>query len=340
MGKPPEKLFESDAYYFYMRIRVSFILKDGFVPTIQKKNSFLFLQNAYLKCSKMMDFKTKDYVGNLTMIELTLTKDDFIVFQQHYIIKKIEYLDYIEFMTASELFDRYIEKFAKIKRESKGAVRNLAKLFQNNLYGQMAKGTNSSFKKVSDREFSLTGGLDFDIVQGNSKKVVNIAIGAAITAKARRYQIETIQNNYSRFVYSDTDSLHCIGRPEDFVGRIHDNEYGAYKIEATWKRAKYVRQKTYIEEWDQDQIDRDILELAARCEKTGLDFNVESRRYFDEKEYINICAAGMTPEQKKRFRIEYDFDDFRPGLTISGGKLKPVNVAGGVILTEVDFTIR
>lgn len=340
LGRPEQRMFESDEYYFYMRIRVSFILKDGFVPTIQKKNSFLFLQNAYLKCSKVMDFASGKYVGNLTMIELTLTKDDWLVFEKHYEIRKIEYIDYISFMTASELFDRYIKKFAKIKQESKGAVRNLAKLFQNDLYGQMAKGTNSSFKMVSDRDFTLTGGLDFDIIQGNSKKVVNIAIGAAITAKARRYQIETIQNNFDRFIYSDTDSLHCAGRPEDFVGKIDSKIYGAYKIEATWRKAKYVRQKTYIEEWDQNQIDADIRDLAAKCEKTGADFNLESRKYFEEKRYLNICAAGMTPEQKQRFRNEYSFEDFRPGLTIKGGKLKPVSVPGGVILIDVDFTIR
>lgn len=340
IGRPEQKMIESDQYYFYMRIRVSFVLKPGFVPMIQKKNSFLFMQNAYLKYSKAMDFRTKDYVGDLTMIELTLTKDDWIVFCEHYEIKKIEYLDYIEFMTCTGLFDRYIKKFAKIKQESKGAVRNLAKLFQNDLYGQTAKGTNSSFKMVNTADFTLSSGLEFEIVHGDDKKVVNIAIGAAITAKARRYQIETIQKNFDSFIYSDTDSLHNLGRPSDFVGRIDDKAYGAYKIESTWKRAKYVRQKTYIEEWDQDQIDRELRDISAKCEKAGLDPGPEIRRYFDEKRYINICAAGMTPEQKQRFRNEYSFDDFKRGLTIKGGKLKPLSVKGGVILIDVDFTIK
>lgn len=339
-GRPSKEMIESDEYYFYMRVRVSFELKPGFVPTIQKKNSFLFMQNAYLKCSKVMDFRTKDYVGNLTMIDMTLSKDDYIVFCNHYNIRKIEYLDYISFMTATELFDPYIEKYAKIKQESKGSVRNLAKLFLNDLYGQTAKGTNSTFKIVTTRDFTMTSGLEFDLVHGNDKAVVNIAIGAEITAKARRYQIETIQANYSRFRYSDTDSLHCVGDPSEFVGKIDDKEFGAYKIESTFKRARYVRQKTYIEEGDQRQIDSDIADLASKCEKTGADFNLEAKRYFDEKRYINICAAGMTPEQKQRFRNEYDFDDFRPGLTIHGGKLKPFSVTGGVILTEVDFTIK
>lgn len=303
-GRPERKYEESNSFYFYMRIRVAFEVKEGFVPTIQKKNSFMFLQNAYLTSSRIMDYKTKRYVGKPLLIDLTLSKDDWIVFQRHYKILQIEFLDYILFMTSTGVFDEYIEGYAKIKQESTGATRSLAKLFQNNLYGQMAKSTNSSFKIVKEGSPEL----DFSVIHGNNKKPVNIAIGAAITAKARRYQIETIQANISRFCYSDTDSLHCTGNPEDFVGKIDDKIYGAYKIETRWNRARFVRQKTYIEELTDGTL--------------------------------NICAAGMTPAQKDTFRKEYKFEDFREGLTIKGGKLKPVPVEGGVILFDVDFTIR
>ena len=163
---------------------------------------------------------------------------------------------------------------------------------------------NSSYKIVKE----LNAPLSFGMVEAHNKKVVNIAIGAAITAKARFYQITNIQKNLSRFCYSDTDSLHCVGSPSDFVGRIDDKEYGAYKIETEWKRAKFLRQKTYIEELNDG--------------------------------YLNICAAGMTPEQKEIFRREHDFEDFKRGLTIKGGKLKTKAVEGGVILEEVDFTIK
>ena len=303
-GKPSKVAFTDDSYYFYMRVKVSFKVRDGYVPTIQKKNSFLYLQNAYLESSSMMDYKTGKYIGKPRIIEMTFSKDDFILFCEHYKILKIEYLDHIEFRTSTGIFDEYIEEFAKIKRESKGAVRTLSKLFQNNLYGQMAKSDNSSYKLVKNGG----GGLAFEIVEAHNKKTVNIAIGAAITSKARFYQITNIQKNITRFCYSDTDSLHCIGDPSEFVGRIDETEYGAYKIENQWNRAKFVRQKTYIEELTDGTL--------------------------------NICAAGMTPEQKDKFRREYTFEDFKRGLTIKGGKLKPKAVEGGVILEEVDFTIN
>ena len=305
-GKPEEKDIINDNIYFYMRVNVSFTLKNGYVPTIQKKNSFLYKANAYLKSSAMMDFKTGKYVGKPRMIEMTFSKEDWILFTRHYNIIQIEYLDYIKFMTAPNLFDRYVKEYAEIKQNSKGATRSLAKLFSNSLYGQMAKSDVSSFKILKDE--NEDGGLSFGIIEGHDKKVVNIAIGAAITSKARFYQINTIQDNIDRFLYSDTDSLHCLGRKEYFIGKIDDKIYGAYKIEAEWTKAKYVRQKTYIEEF-----------------KDG---------------FINICAAGMTPEQKQKFRETKKFNDFKVGLFIEGGKLKPKSVKGGVILEEVDFTIR
>ena len=316
-GKPEEKYLTNDNYYFFIRFLTVFELKKGFVPTIQIKNSFIYKPNVYMRSTRLIDFKTEQEKGKLLEVELTLTKDDYILFLKHYDIKSIKYLDYIIFTTADHLFDEYIEKYAEIKRNSKGATRSLAKLFQNNLYGQMAKSSNSSYKVVK----SVENGLVFEIVKDNSKKVVNIAIGSAITAKARFYQITTIQNNIERFCYSDTDSLHCIGKPEDFIGKIDDKEYGAYKIEGTWNRAIFLRQKTYIEDLIIPENQR---KYCSNC-----------------KQHCNwnICGAGMTAEQKQVFRETHDFTDFKVGLTITGGKLRPVSVKGGVILEDADFTI-
>lgn len=303
-GKPPIDREESEQYYFYIRVKVSFILRNGYVPTIQKKHTLFYKQNVYLESSAIMDFATGLYKGKPLKIEMVFSKDDWVIFQEHYKILEIEYLDYIEFMTGDGIFDEFIKKFAKIKQETTGASRKLAKLIQNSLYGKTATSTNSSFKILTGEDQSV---LNFGIVAANSKKPLNIAIGACITAKARRYQIETIQNNYERFCYSDTDSLHCTGNPNEFNGKVDDKIYGAYKIEAEWIKARYVRQKTYIE----------ILKNGD----------------------LNICACGMTDAQKEWFRNNKSFDDFNIGLSIPNGKLKPKLVEGGVILEEVGFTM-
>ncbi len=307
-GRAEEKHIENDSYYFYCRIRVAFKIKKGYVPTIQVKNSFMFSQNEYLTTSAVHDPKTEKPIGRPQEIEITLSKDDYILFIEHYQILSIEYLDYILFMTAKGVCDEYIKFFERVKVEAtetgNTGERTQAKLFSNNLYGQFSKSRNSSFKLAEIEN----GTTRYTYIEAYDKKPVNIAIGACITAHARFYQIQTIQNNIDRFIYSDTDSLHCIGDPEDFVGETHESRYGAYKIENTWKRGIFVRQKTYIEENDDG--------------------------------YLNICCAGMTDKQKEYFRNHHKFEDFKTGLFIPGGKLIPVRVPGGVILEEVDFTLN
>lgn len=308
-GKVPENYIVNDSYYFYARVLVSFRVRPGFVPTVQKKHTFMFLGNLYLEESRVYNSKEKQYVGDFQKIEMTFAKDDYILFFRHYEILDFEPLDYIVFSTADGLCDSYIERMARIKIEATEAGnkcnREIAKLFSNNLYGQFSKGNNSSFKVA---EIGEDGATHYTTIEEHNKKVNNIAIGAAITAHARYYQINTIQNNFDIFCYSDTDSLHCIGTPDKFKGRIDHAEYGAYDIENRWTRARFVRQKTYIEE--------------------------------NASGGWTICAAGMTEKQKDIFRETHDFNDFRPGLKINGGKLQPSRVPGGVILKNVDFTLN
>lgn len=308
-GEVPEKMVIEDSYYFYARIRVSFRLKPGYVPTIQQKKSFMFASNLYLESSQVYDTKNGEYIGNYQEIEITLAKDDYILFFDHYDVLTFQALDYIAFHTMPGLCDFYIRDLSKIKIEAtengnKG-IRTISKLFQNNLYGQFAKGNNSSFKLAGCEK---DGPLSYSVIPEHNKKVNNIAIGAAVTAHARFYQINTIQRNYDIFLYSDTDSLHCIGAPQRFKGEIDSTKYGAYDIENQWIRARFIRQKTYIEE-----------SLSGK---------------------LTICCAGMTQKQKDYFEKHYAFEDFKTGLSIIGGKLQPQRVRGGVILKNVDFTVK
>lgn len=308
-GKPEEKYIENENYYFYSRIKVSFVVRSGYIPTIQVKNSFMYAQNEYLTSSAIHDPKNEKPTGKPKEIEITLSKTDYILFIQHYKILSIQYLDYILFTTAKGICDEYIKEFEKIKinatENNNTGERTLAKLFSNNLYGQFAKSNNSSFKLAVMGESEE---LNYTYIEEYEKKPVNIAIGASITAYARFYQIQTIQNNLKNFIYSDTDSIHAIGKPDSFKGKIHDTQYGAYKIESIWIRGKFVRQKTYIEEF--------------------------------ENGFYNICCAGMTEQQKQFFREHHSFEDFETGLVIHGGKLIPKRVKGGIILKEVDFTLK
>ena len=120
------------------------------------------------------------------------------------------YGDLLGFLVEVGIFDEYINKYAKIKKESKGALRELAKLFLNNLYGKLGS-TDSSFKIAYVKEDKSIG---FMQVVENEKKPGYIAIGSAITSYSRNFTIRDAQKNYygenkRGFIYADTDSIHC-----------------------------------------------------------------------------------------------------------------------------------
>ena len=113
------------------------------------------------------------------------------------------------------MFDPYIDKYAAIKMSSKGAKRESAKLFLNNLYGKLASSTDSSFKVAYVKE---DGSLGFYTVAEHEKAPGYIPCGSAITSYARNFTIRAAQANYDHFIYSDTDSIHCNMNPLDVKG--------------------------------------------------------------------------------------------------------------------------
>lgn len=318
-------------YYYFIRLKTRFKLKEGMLPFIQIKNNILYPRNEMLTTSDVRDRKTGKYYSRLRngdevieMIpELTLTCTDYELFKKHYDLYDTEILDGCYFRTEIGMFDRYICRYKEQKMVSKGAKREQAKLFLNNLYGKMATNDTSSFKIAYIRE---NDSLGYFTVEEHSKKVGYIPVGSAITAYARRFTITSAQENYhgvdkKGFIYADTDSIHCDLDPSELKGiTIHDKNFCAWKIENRWDKAIFVRQKTYIEH------------------------NTHADEQPLEKPYYNIKCAGMGKRVKDKFNAELKAEtkvltDFKPGLCISGN-LKAKNITGGILLVEQDYKMR
>ena len=149
--------------YFFVRFECRFKIKPGFLPFVQEKNTGLYRINEMLTTSDVF-YRGKYYDKYITSdgqikpakILLTMTQTDFDLFQRHYDITDLKIFDGCYFDAMAGLFDIYINKYKKIKQNSSGAVRTLAKLFLNNLYGKMATSTDSSFKiAFSDPETKI-----------------------------------------------------------------------------------------------------------------------------------------------------------------------------------------
>ena len=335
--------------YFFIRIKTRFYIKENKLPFIQVKGNLLYNGREMLETSDIYDAETDtyckeilDFNGDLvsTRVELTLTMTDYYLLKEHYDLVDFEILDGVWFYTEIGIFDRYIEKYKKIKTVSTGAKRELAKLFLNNLYGKMATSTDSSFKVAYVKEDKSIGFLP---VLANDKKPVYIPIGSAITSYARNFTIRTAQKNYygvdkRGFIYADTDSIHCdldVSELKDVP--VHDSAFCHWKLEALWDKGIFVRAKTYIEHVTHENLKP--VEPYNNIKCAGMPQKC--------KDLLNLSLEGYTEEEyealkdveKKFVKTKRTFKDFKRGLIVPS-KLRPKRINGGIILCDTTYEMR
>lgn len=365
IGKPtfwkgnfiPDKALEDDKY-FYIRIKTRFYIKPNKLPFIQIKSSLLYKGTECLESTDVYDHTTGKYYshytdidGNIqdTRVELTLTMTDYYLLLDQYELVDFEIIDGCWFYTQIGIFDEYIDKYKKIKQESKGALRELAKLFLNNLYGKMASSTDSSFKYAFLKEDSSIG---FYPVREKNKKAGYIPVGSAITSYARNFTIRTAQANYygvdkAGFIYADTDSIHCDLPPEEIKGiKVDDVAFCCWKLESCWDKAIFVRQKTYIEHATHEnleplEIPYNIIKCAGmpqRC-KDLLDLSFQENKcaVYNENKYTPEEIEFLFDNNKKPIKRTYD--DFKVGLKVPS-KLMPKRIVGGTLLVETTYEMK
>jgi len=351
---PDEALMENR--YYFVRIRTRFKIRPNYLPFIQMKGNLLYRQTESLKTSDIYNKKTGKYDryyidvnGNKVeaICEITMTMTDFELFKEHYIIDYLEILDGCWFYARRPyfLFETYIQKYKKIKQESTGALRELAKLFLNNLYGKLASSTNSSYKVARLRE---DGSLGFITEIAHDKEPGYIPIGSAITSYARNFTIRAAQKNYygtnkAGFIYADTDSIHCDLPPEKIKGvKLHDTEFCCWKMESQWDIGLFVRQKTYIEHVVAENM-KPVEEayytvkcagMPERCKQLFLHSVLQDVNLEDEDE-----RKKYTEEEIKFIKVKRTIEDFNIGLKVPS-KLVPVHIKGGVVLSPTTYEMR
>lgn len=305
------KYEEDKLYKLYIQcITCSFEVKKGMIPTLQIKNNPSFVPNEYVKSSD----------GDL--VTLVLTNVDFDLFFSHYNVYDITYHGGWKFKALKGLFNNYIdywtERKINAKKENNNVLYIISKLMLNSLYGKF--GLNP---KVRGKIPYLNdeGVVKYKLTDMEIRNAIYIPVATFITSYARRKTITTSQaikdytiNKYHKdyYIYSDTDSIHLLEMPDDELAQfvdIDDFRLGAWKIESKFTRGKYIRQKCYIEEYE---------------------------------DKLNVTIAGLP----KKLGKYVNFKNFNKGMTILASdedkehKLSFKHVKGGVILVDTDFTIK
>lgn len=337
--------YEVDKVYdlYIQNLCCSFEIKEGKIPTIQLKNSRFFLGNEYLTSS------------NNEIVSLTLTNIDLELFFENYNVYDLTYFDGYKFRSKKGFFNEYIEKYIKIKNDAtisgnKG-MRTIAKLMLNSLYGKFALSLETTNKKPYLEE----NVVHYVNQEKEERDGLYIPVGAFITAYAREKTIRASQAikdysikkyNKDLYVYSDTDSIHTLLSIEECkkILNIDDVKLGFWKHENTFKKGKYIRQKTYVNENYNNELEITCAGMPKKCifKKTIKRFNLKkynfvSKEKIKTKKYKRSYYFLVNNTSKK---IEkFTLDKFKKGFSC-GGNLQYKHVEGGVLLVDDGFTIK
>lgn len=305
----PDKLYN----LYIQNITCQFRIKKGMIPTIQIKNNLSFVPTEYLSSS------------NGESINLTLTNVDLKLFLEHYDIYDISYNWGWKYKSSTKIFKRYIDYWNELKvkatKEGNKPLRTIAKLMLNSLYGKFAASPEGR-SKIPYLDNNI---VKYKLSELEERTAYYLPISIFITSWARDKTIRSAQAVYHRFIYADTDSLHLEGTdiPENLL--ISDTELGKWKIESTFKRGKYLRQKCYIE---------DVVTPEDEIEKFKKE-NPECLHLVSKDSIINIVCAGMPKGCYKNVTWEnFDYG------SVFDGKLGVKHTDGGIVLVDTTFTIK
>ena len=291
---------QDDMYPLYViQFKCDFHLKPNHIPTVQLKKNSSFAFNEYVEDSKG-EYPT-----------MTMTSVDLKLFLEHYEVEDLVYIGGYKYMSSTNMFTSYIDYWMNVKEDAvknkNKAMKSIAKKMLNTLYGKFATTLEcrSKIPMYDEKENKIK----YRYGQYEHRDGVYLPVGTFVTSYGRNFTIRSAQKNYERFMYADTDSQHLEGKEIPTNLQIHDSKLGFWALEFEFIRARYLRQKTYIEEGKEPDED---------CEP-----------------YLNITCSGMP----SRCYENVTFDNFKFGQVFNG-KLAKKSVSNGIILEETTFQLK
>lgn len=243
----PEEIKKSreGEYYYFIRVKMSFDIKPGHFPFLQKRGDFTYRITDYMTTSDMtiINKKTGEEYKMKAMPEFILSQTDWEMVQRHYDIHNYEIIDGVVFRTCRCIFKDFVNHYYTIKQQASESgdtgTKRVAKMIINGAIGGLAKRPtriNTIFGEDGAEHF----------VKSVNPSACNIHIASAILAYAREYTYEAAYANRESFIYSDTDSIHLYGNQPARNIKIDSNKLGAWKLEKQADDAYYMKRKSYI----------------------------------------------------------------------------------------------
>lgn len=255
---------------YIVHLKCCFELKPGHLPTLQLKNNRRYVETEYLTTSRVQVGRDEENEP----VEMWLTNVDYQLLVDHYDLEEVTFINGFKFKGVVGMFKDYIDYWMHIKETTTGALRQLAKLMLNSLYGKFATNPKARKKLPYLAEDNV---VRYKYGEYEERDPVYTAMGCFITAYAREKTIRSAQAVYDRFIYADTDSLHLIGQEPPEGLEIHPTHLGAWKNEGCFEDSKFIRAKTYME----------TVDGVTKVTCAGMPDNVK-----EQVTYENFCSGS------------------------------------------------
>lgn len=242
------------------------------------------------------DFESGEYKDTLYMTEKFFIWEEELEelekwYDMHYEIDFVLYYNGKECEGAK----KFVDTFYSIKSNSKGAIKNGAKLELNSSYGKIAQKierVKGSYKLTEDGYVHYERlGVEID-----TKSMLSVLVGSRITALARVSLCKYIrfickEKVKDNFIYCDTDSVHALTEFND----TDDKALGKMKNEGVFKYAIYLAPKSYLMQDYENNYEvhcKGVNTEVVKGELNGINFLEATKIFTANRTFKTLCGVN------------------------------------------------
>lgn len=235
-------------------------------------------------------------------VALMLPNPDLELFRKHYKQDNLIYHYGWKFKASTLLFRDYVDYWDEMKEKAAKENNPGLRFIAKRMMNSLYGRFAINPVCASKMPYLEDNIVKYKLLPQETRDPIYLPVGVFVTAWARYLTINSAQSVYDRFIYSDTDSLHLKGTDLPESLEIDPFRLGAWKHESTFTKAIFQRSKCYLEEIDGK---------------------------------MKVTCAGL-PEY---LHSQVTWENFKPGASYHG-KLTPEHVPGGIVLKEIDYSIK
>lgn len=257
-------------------------------------------------------FPTGKLYGVWTFHELQLAEENGCTVEA---IDEVYYFRHV-----AKIFDNYVKHFEDMKNNSHGSKRAFAKLMSNSLSGKFGAKREVSSMFNEDKAEKLEGqGIKYIKCSYNrfeteqkyllattrlNSKYIQPHLSAYITSYARIFLFKQLKEQKEKgdLYYCDTDAIVCEAKMKDY--KVHQQQYGKWKLEGYVNKGVYPQAKFYAEEgyfWNEKT---QMYEYGENVKAKGVPKeHIEKMNYEDVE---NMCIQLMNGDRDIKLYSDVD----------------------------------